>query len=181
MRINVYDLNPNLFEAAVGRRYFDVVYAGGLIYHLKHPVLGFEALTSVTAGVLVFETEVLKPPSGVTAEWHKHEIKVMQPPDMPPQAIHDYGYRDKPADEAALCRWWREGELMSDATNFWSCTAEAYASMLRSAGFRYVHLLGLEPFPALRPHPWRDRRVFAAAKTRQGDLRIVHSYPTEGR
>merc|ERR1712031_80173 len=155
----------------VGRPSFDVVYAGGLIYHLKHPVLGFEALSDVTSrsGVLLFETEVLKPPPSVPVEWHQDGIAVPKPPDLPRPNLFREGYREAPAEEAALCRWFREGELLHDSTNFWTCTAEAYASMLRSAGFAYVHLLGIEIYPSLRAHPWRDRRVLAAAKTRQGD------------
>lgn len=181
LRLNIYDLSADLMEHATGRRSFDVVYAGGLIYHLKHPVLGFEALADVTSGVLIFETEVLKPPTGVDERWHRHGIGALKhPPGVRDSSLSNQGYRDEPSEEAALCRWFREGELLGDPTNFWSCTAEATASMLRAAGFPFVHLLGLELFPGLRASPWRDRRVFAAAKTRQGDLRIVHSYPEPG-
>jgi len=52
-RLSVYDLRP----AAIGE--FDVTLALGLIYHLKHLVLGLERLLSVTRGVLVVETGIL--------------------------------------------------------------------------------------------------------------------------
>jgi tRNA (mo5U34)-methyltransferase len=52
-RQSVYRLSP----ARLGR--FDVVFALGLIYHLKHLVLALEKLYSVTDGLLIVETEVL--------------------------------------------------------------------------------------------------------------------------
>jgi len=52
-RMSVYDLSP----AAIGQ--FDVTLALGLIYHLKHLVLGLERLLLVTRGVLVVETGIL--------------------------------------------------------------------------------------------------------------------------
>lgn len=157
LRVNVYDLSSGLLKEAVGTSAFDVVYAGGLLYHLKHPVLGLEALSDVTAEILILETEALKPPPGIPDAWHHENI------------------HGDSSQKAALCRWLREGELLGDATNFWSCTPGAYASMLRSTGFQYVHLLPLEN-KGWRSFPWRDRRVLGAAKTRRGDLRLQRSF-----
>lgn len=54
-RLSIYEISP----AAIGR--FDVTLALGLIYHLKHLVLGLERLFLVTRDVLVVETAILPP------------------------------------------------------------------------------------------------------------------------
>jgi len=54
-RMSVYDLTPETVGV------FDVTLALGLVYHLKHLVLGLERLHSVTRDLLVLETAVLLP------------------------------------------------------------------------------------------------------------------------
>jgi len=110
MRVNVYDLAPELVGGP-----FDVVRAFGLFYHLKHPVLGLQALSSVTREALVLETEVLS--------W---EVPVPQ----------DYSH-----PELAACQWFRGDELGADSTNFWACNDAAMRAMLADVGFSEVAVI----------------------------------------
>eukprot|EP00927_Polykrikos_kofoidii_P023673 TRINITY_DN21726_c0_g1_i4.p1 TRINITY_DN21726_c0_g1~~TRINITY_DN21726_c0_g1_i4.p1 ORF type:complete len:949 (-),score=110.36 TRINITY_DN21726_c0_g1_i4:314-2869(-) len=55
-RVNVYDLSPQVLDMEPA----DVVYVGGLLYHLKYPQIALEALRTVTDGVLILETESLR-------------------------------------------------------------------------------------------------------------------------
>jgi tRNA (mo5U34)-methyltransferase len=54
-RLDLYDLDP----AAVGT--FDLVFCAGVLYHMRHPLLGLERIRSVTAGQLILETHQLIP------------------------------------------------------------------------------------------------------------------------
>mmetsp|Transcript_53586 Transcript_53586/g.122649 ORF Transcript_53586/g.122649 Transcript_53586/m.122649 type:complete len:241 (-) Transcript_53586:56-778(-) len=54
VRVNAYDLHPTLFGGV-----FEVVYAGGLLYHAMHPLLMLQGLRRVTKHTLVLETERL--------------------------------------------------------------------------------------------------------------------------
>ncbi len=54
-RLNALDLSPDLIGT------FDVVFCAGLLYHLRHPLLGLERIRSVTAGQLILETASLVP------------------------------------------------------------------------------------------------------------------------
>lgn len=46
---SIYELSPDLF----GGKKFDLVFAGSLTSHLKHPILAFERLLSVTGGTCI--------------------------------------------------------------------------------------------------------------------------------
>jgi len=50
--IDVYDLSPEKVGV------FDVVLFLGVLYHLKHPLLGLERIFSVTGSLLILETHV---------------------------------------------------------------------------------------------------------------------------
>lgn len=54
-RLDALELDPKLIGT------FDVVFCAGLLYHLRHPLLGLERIRSVTAGQLVLETASLVP------------------------------------------------------------------------------------------------------------------------
>lgn len=54
-RLDALELDPKL----VGT--FDIVFCAGLLYHLRHPLLGLERIRSVTAGQLILETASLIP------------------------------------------------------------------------------------------------------------------------
>jgi tRNA (mo5U34)-methyltransferase len=53
--MDVHDLDP----AEIGT--FDLVFCAGVLYHLRHPLLGLERIRSVTAGTLILETASLVP------------------------------------------------------------------------------------------------------------------------
>jgi tRNA (mo5U34)-methyltransferase len=54
-RLDVHDLSPE----AVGTH--DIVFCAGVLYHLRHPLLGMERLRSVTREMLILETSSLIP------------------------------------------------------------------------------------------------------------------------
>lgn len=54
-KMDVHDLHPD----EVGT--FDLVFCAGVLYHLRHPLLGLERIRSVTKGQLILETASLIP------------------------------------------------------------------------------------------------------------------------
>jgi tRNA (mo5U34)-methyltransferase len=54
-RLDAHDLSP----AAIGT--FDLVFCGGLLYHLRYPLAALEKIRSVTSGQLILETHQLIP------------------------------------------------------------------------------------------------------------------------
>jgi tRNA (mo5U34)-methyltransferase len=54
-RMDVHELSPE----TVGT--FDLVFCAGVLYHMRHPLLGLERIRSVTAGQLILETNSLIP------------------------------------------------------------------------------------------------------------------------
>jgi Protein of unknown function (DUF1698) len=52
-RLDVHDISPD----AIGT--FDIVFCAGVLYHLRHPLLGLERIRSVTGGELILETSSL--------------------------------------------------------------------------------------------------------------------------
>lgn len=95
-RASVYDLSP----ATVGR--FDVTLALGLVYHLKHLVLGLEQLWQVTRERLILETAIY-PPDQLPQPF-RHPIA------GPETTIHGMGYVANPreASESAF-NWFLPG------------------------------------------------------------------------
>src|SRR5665213_3034664 len=53
-QMDVYELNPQ----TVGR--FDIVLFMGVLYHLKHPLLGLEKVCAVTTGMAVVDSFILR-------------------------------------------------------------------------------------------------------------------------
>jgi SAM-dependent methyltransferase len=78
----VYDLDGD--DPPEGR--FDVVYAYGLLYHLKDPAKGLAAMAETCRGVLLLETCVS---FGEGAELNP----VPEPQDSPTQSVHGLGCR----------------------------------------------------------------------------------------
>jgi hypothetical protein len=54
-RLDVHNIRPEAIGA------FDLVFCAGVLYHLRHPLLGLERLRSVTRGMMVLETSSLIP------------------------------------------------------------------------------------------------------------------------
>jgi tRNA (mo5U34)-methyltransferase len=52
-RLDVHELSPELIGT------FDLVFCAGVLYHMRHPLLGLEKIRSVTSGQLILETHQL--------------------------------------------------------------------------------------------------------------------------
>ena len=107
--LSVYDLRPE----TVGM--FDVVLCLGVLYHLRHPLLGLDRLRHICTDQLVLETQVCDAffVDGTGA----------------PTAL-DPSVRDRP-----LAQFYPGSELNGDATNWWAPNNAGLVAMVESAGF----------------------------------------------
>jgi tRNA (mo5U34)-methyltransferase len=113
-RLGVYELDQ-LDEQ------FDLVLFMGVLYHLRHPLLGIDLVADRVRGTLVVQTlTVDTPPSPGT------------PADVP------YEDRDALRDPAWPSMAFVEHSLAGDPTNWWVPSGSAVEAMLRSAGLRVV-------------------------------------------
>ncbi len=113
-RSSVYDLSP----ATHGR--FDITLALGLVYHLKHLVLGLERLWQVTREVLILETAVY-PPSKLPRPF-QHPIAGKG------RTIHAFGYVANPA------------EASESAFNWFLPGVAGLVALLENVGFERVEV-----------------------------------------
>jgi tRNA (mo5U34)-methyltransferase len=109
----VYDL------ATLDAEAFDVVLFLGVLYHLRHPLLGLEAVAGVTGDLLVVQTLTMP-----------GEERVQAPTDM---SIDDRDELLRPGWPAMA---FVEHELAGDPTNWWAPNAACVEAMLRSCGLR---------------------------------------------
>lgn len=100
---------------------FDVVLFMGVLYHLRHPLLGLEIAASRTGGIMVFQTLT-------TADDEIAEV----PGDLPLEQRERLSWPGWPRMSFV------EHELASDQTNWWVPNAACCEAMLRSAGLRVV-------------------------------------------
>jgi tRNA (mo5U34)-methyltransferase len=116
--LSVYDLSAE----SVGR--FDLTLALGLIYHLKHLVLGIERLAEVTKGTLVVETALL--PENVHSSKHffkRHAEYVVGDLKRP---LHPIGWVENPPESAeAIYNWFLP-------------SLEATVALFKTVGFEAV-------------------------------------------
>lgn len=112
LELDAYDV-PQL-----GRR-FDYVLFMGVLYHLRHPLLGLDRIRQVVGGRLVFQTLVRGHPELMEAE------------------------QDYPFEEAAIFEdarfprlYFVEHRYAGDPTNWWVPNDSAAAALLRAADFR---------------------------------------------
>src|SRR5262245_61125350 len=110
--MNIYDLTPERFGQ------FDLVLCLGVLYHLRHPLLGLERVHSVCRGQLILETAICDH-HFIDAGGAPHELAEIAPA-LPPVPITQFYHGD---------------ELNSDYTNWWSPNLTALHAMLRSTGF----------------------------------------------
>ena len=68
VRTTVYEL-PTIFEEA-----FDVVAFFGVLYHLRHPLLGLDAVRRVASGEVFIETAVADGPPGTVKFYRRREF-----------------------------------------------------------------------------------------------------------
>ena len=113
-QMSVYDLDPR----ATGQ--FDVTLALGLVYHLKHLVLGLERLFHVTRELLVVESAVLPPE--LSSGSFCFPVGELWP------ALHQMSYVENESDA-------KEAKF-----NWFLPSTEALSAMLRNVGFDEVEL-----------------------------------------
>lgn len=137
-RMSVYDLSPETVGV------FDVTLALGLVYHLKHLVLGLERLHSVTRSLLVLETAVLLPELVPT-----RPVPYVTGPLS--RSLHPIGYvENSPDAKEAVFNWFVP-------------SVGAMQAMLADCGFDDVRCVATPG----------DRAVFVCTKREGGSVRIL--------
>ncbi|MGE5295683.1 MAG: TIGR04290 family methyltransferase [Solirubrobacterales bacterium] len=119
-QVDVYDL------MSLGRT-FDLVLFLGVFYHLRHPLLGLDIVSSITSTTLFFQT--------LTMPQHGR-MKC-------PQNI-TLAEREQMLDTAWPKMAFIERSLEGDPTNWWVPNHAAVEAMLRSCGWRSIRYLGEE-------------------------------------
>jgi tRNA (mo5U34)-methyltransferase len=116
--MSVYDLSA----ASVGR--FDVTLALGLIYHLKHLVLGLEKLAQVTKDTLIVETALLPRRANVIESVFKRHAEYVVGDLKRP--LHTIGWVENPP------------EALESSYNWFLPSLEAAVALCKAVGFRDV-------------------------------------------
>lgn len=119
--LSVYDLSVS----SVGR--FDVTLALGLIYHLKHLVLGLEKLAQVTKDTLIVETALLPKRSKLIGSASRQEYVVggLRRP------LHTIGWIENPP------------EVAESAYNWFLPSLDGAVALLKAVGFREVSVFAV--------------------------------------
>jgi tRNA (mo5U34)-methyltransferase len=110
--LDIYDLSPDAFGS------FDLVLCLGVLYHLRHPLLGLERIHAVCRGQLILETAICDH-HFVDTSGAAHELASLAPGLTP----------------IPIAQFYPGGELNRDTTSWWSPNLVALHSMLRSVGF----------------------------------------------
>lgn len=104
IRGSIYDLQPD----KLGK--FDVVLCFGVLYHLRHPLLGLDMVRRVAKSDLHLETYALEPePKGGSSGEFNNSVPIL--------------------------RFYRRDELNRDPSNWFAPNRIALEEMVRSAGF----------------------------------------------
>lgn len=118
LEVSVYDISPEM----LGR--FDVVFFFGTIYHLKHPLLALEKISSVCDGSVYIETASLDDYSpyrgGVGAGFNRNETVLEFYPGK------EYG---------------------NNESNWWTPTLQCLGAMLDAVGFKDIECWPLTESP----------------------------------
>lgn len=112
----IYDLQPDRLG------YFDVVICFGVIYHLRHPLLGFDMMRRVAKGDLYLESKALDRDFRVNGNG-------MILADVNPLL-----------SSTPVLQFYQQNELNDDASNWFSPNMEAVRSFLVSSGFEPRHI-----------------------------------------
>ena len=139
-RFSVYDLDPE----TIGE--FDITLALGLVYHLKHLVLGLERLYEVTKELLIVETAII-PPEQTPASF-------IQPLGEIRQMLHPLAYAENPPD------------AKEQVYNWFLPSPDALRALLLNTGFAEVSVFDVT----------RDRAVLVCRKDPSTISRTVHDY-----
>ncbi|MBL8063914.1 MAG: DUF1698 domain-containing protein [Anaerolineales bacterium] len=110
---SIYDLTPE----EIGM--FDIVLCLGVIYHLRHPLLGLERARSVCKDLFVVETQICDK-YFINAEGNPTDLTKVAPAlaQMP------------------MVQFYPGNELNRDSSNWWSPNLAALDGMLRTSGFQ---------------------------------------------
>jgi len=111
-KLSVYDLDPHDIGA------FDTVLFLGVIYHLRHPLLGLDKIWAVTNEWCYLESHVLD--EGLATPWGMRSLKEFDPR----------------LTQLPLVEFHRLDELNGDLSNWFSPTVAALEAWLWSAGFK---------------------------------------------
>jgi 2-polyprenyl-3-methyl-5-hydroxy-6-metoxy-1,4-benzoquinol methylase len=109
---SIYDLNPEDFGQ------FDLVLCLGVIYHLRHPLLGLERVHSVCKGQLILETQICDR-FFIGLDGTPVDLDIAAPTLL----------------KIPIAQFYPGAELNSDPSNWWSPNIVALLGMLRSTGF----------------------------------------------
>jgi tRNA (mo5U34)-methyltransferase len=114
-RLNVYEITPR----NVGQ--FDITFAIGLLYHLKHPILALENLYRVTKELLVIETAIM--PAKQTPESFSYSFGAAK------ATLHPLVYvENSPEAKEQVYNWFLPG-------------VNTLIAMLRNVGFAEIELV----------------------------------------
>jgi tRNA (mo5U34)-methyltransferase len=112
----IYDLQPERLG------YFDVVICFGVIYHLRHPLLGFDMMRRIAKGDLFLESKALD-----------HDVRVdgngMHLAEINPLL-----------SSIPIMEFFQKDELNGDASNWFSPNLSAVRAFLESSGFQPLHI-----------------------------------------
>lgn len=110
IEMSVYDVNPEMLGT------FDVVFFFGTLYHLRHPLLGLDALSSVCSGELYVETTILDDYSA-----------------------YGSAFGGRYSGDHVVMEFYPTNEYAGNPTNWWNPTLNCLTRMVYAAGF--VHQL----------------------------------------
>ena len=139
-RFSVYDLHPEKIGA------FDITLALGLVYHLKHLVLGLERLYDVTNEMLIVETAIIPPEQ--TPESFVQQLGEIR------QTLHPLSFAENPP------------EAKEQVYNWFLPSPEALRALLLNTGFAQVNVFDVT----------RDRAVLVCWKDPFAGSPTVHDY-----
>lgn len=117
--LTVYDLQPDTFGS------FDIVFAFGLLYHLRYPLLALDRMSAVCTGELYLESAILDDYS-------------------PYRGGLQRGY----PDGQMLMEFYPDNQYGSNVTNWWVPSLYCLAHMVRVAGFEKVQAWKLTANPS---------------------------------
>ena len=146
IRLDVYELNPAIHGQ------FDYVLFLGVLYHLKHPLLGLERACSVTRELCIVETFVSDAPQWLNGERSTFPVVELYE--------HD--------------------ELGGQLDNWCGPSVCAVETLIRQAGFAEAQLLGVYENVA-RFAAWRRWRHLPPAVHPAVELRKLSSHSHRGR
>lgn len=121
MEMDVYNLSPDV----VGT--FDVIFFFGALYHMRHPLLALDKLSSVCTSTIFVESAVCD--------------------DFSAYRGFNQGY-----GQNMVMEFFPDAQLGNLPTNWWAPTTACMANMVRAAGFEDVTYWKLTNNPTLVPH-----------------------------